>query len=82
MRQANSTFIAKLGWRVLVEPSSLWSKVLKAKFCDNRYDFDMFKARNNASNVWRGIISSDDVVRKGINMTVGNGTKTFFGNHI
>ena len=81
MRQVNSAFLAKLGWRLLAEPQSLWSKVLRAKYCDNRCDLDMFKSRQNASNAWRGIISSVDIVRKGINMAVDNGAKTFFWHH-
>ena len=81
MRQVDSAFLAKLGWRLLVEPTSLWSRVLRAKYCDNRCDMDMFQARNNAFNAWRGIMSNIDVVRKGINMVVGNGAKTFFWHH-
>lgn len=42
---------------------------------------DMFQARTNASNAWRGIMSNIDIVRKGINMAVGNGEKTFFWHH-
>ena len=64
-----------------MEPSSLWSRVLRAKYCNNRCDIDMFQARQNASNAWRGIMSSIDVVRKGINMAVGNGARTFFWHH-
>ena len=81
MRQANSAFLAKLGWRLLAEPSALWSRLLRAKYCDNRCDLDMFKDKQNASNTWRGIMSSVDIVRKGVNMAVGNGHKTFFWHH-
>ena len=81
MRQVNAAFLAKLGWRLLAEPRSLWSRVLRAKYCDNRCDMDMFKNKANASNAWRGIIQNVDVVRKGINMAVGNGAKTFFWHH-
>lgn len=54
---------------------------MRAKYCDNRCDIDMFKDKENASNAWRGIMSSIDVVRKGISMAVGNGGKTFFWHH-
>lgn len=60
---------------------SLWSRVLRAKYYDNRCDMDMFQVRRNASNAWRGIISNVDVVRKGINMAAGNGARTFFWHH-
>lgn len=81
MRQSNSAFLAKLGWRLLAEPSALWSRVLRAKYCEGRCDLDMFKEKQNASNAWRGIMSSVDIVRKGVNMAVGNGHTTFFWHH-
>lgn len=80
MRQTNTAFLTKLGWRLLMEPNSLWSRVLHAKYCDDRCDLDMFKEKN-VSNAWRGIMSSVDIVRKGMNMAVGNGQKTFFWHH-
>ena len=81
MRQVNAAFLAKLGWRLLAEPQSLWSRILRAKYCENRCDIDMFKEKANASNAWRGIIQNVDIVRKGVNMAVGNGAKTFFWHH-
>lgn len=81
MRQTNNAFLAKLGWRLLTEPTALWSRVMRAKYCDNWCDLDMFKEKSNASNAWRGIMSSVDVVRKGVNMAVGNGQQTFFWHH-
>lgn len=32
-RQANATVLTKLGWRVLIEPDVLWSRVLRYKYC-------------------------------------------------
>ena len=81
MRQANSAFLAKLGWRLLAEPALLWSRVVRAKYCNNRCDINMFKEKSNASSTWRGILSSIDIVRKGINSAVGNGAKTLFWHH-
>lgn len=81
MRQANSAFLAKLGWRVLAEPQALWSRVLRVKYCENRCDVDMFQKCANASNAWKGILENIDIVRKGINSAVGNGARTFFWHH-
>lgn len=66
---------------MLAEPQSLWARVLRAKYCNNRCDVDMFQMKQSASNVWRGIMNNIDVVKKGINMAVGNGAKTFFWHH-
>ena len=81
MRQVNAAFLAKLGWRVLAEPTALWSRMLRAKYCDNRCDIDMFREKANSSNAWWGIVQNIDIVRKGINMAVGNGARTFFWHH-
>lgn len=53
--QANSTFLTKLGWRMLVEPESLWSRVLRHKYCKGHSDIDMFAPTKNMSNVWKEI---------------------------
>ena len=81
MRQTNSAFLAKLGWRLLTEPNALWARILRSKYCEDRCDIDMFKEKANCSNAWHGIMSSIDIVRKGLSMTVGNGERTFFWHH-
>ena len=50
MRQTNSAFLTKIGWRVLAKKDKLWSKVLRSKNCDGQSDIDMFVAKSNASN--------------------------------
>ncbi|XP_074266552.1 uncharacterized protein LOC141589827 [Silene latifolia] len=77
-RQANAAFLTKLGWRVLVEPQSLWSRVLRAKYCNGRCDVDMFTSKANMSNVWAGILSHAGNIAKGTTSAVGNGHRTLF----
>ena len=81
MRQANAAFLAKLGWRVLTEPQTLWSRVLRSKYCEGRCDLDMFTLKADSSNAWRGIVENINIVQQGINAAVGNGKKTFFWHH-
>lgn len=81
MREANSAFLSKLGWRVLAEPKSLWSRVLRSKYCEGRCSIDMFKPRRDASNAWKGIIENMDILRKGLGVAVGNGSDTSFWRH-
>lgn len=81
MRQANASFLAKLGWRVLSKPKTLWSRVLQSKYCEGRCDVDMFKYKGDASNAWKGIVENIKIVQQGINSVVGNGKKTFFWHH-
>jgi len=35
MRDTNASFLTKLWWRLLAITDKLWSKVLRAKYCDN-----------------------------------------------
>lgn len=81
MRQANAAFLTKLGWRVLAEPDSLWSRVIRSKYCEGRCDLDIFKHKPGASNAWRGMVDNIDTLRQGVGMEVGNGRKTFFWHH-
>ena len=36
MRQLNSAFLMKLGWRLKTEPATLWTRLLKEKYCQKR----------------------------------------------
>ncbi|KAJ8422845.1 hypothetical protein Cgig2_033484 [Carnegiea gigantea] len=42
MRELNSASMAKLGWRMLREPASLWDRLLYHKYCRGRRGTDMF----------------------------------------
>lgn len=81
MRQVNVAFLNKLGWRVLVKPQSLWSRVMRDKCCDGRCDIGMFRNRVDASNAWKCILHNIDTLKKNVNMAVGNGTKTLYWHH-
>ena len=50
MRQVNTAFLMTLGWRLLTEQESLWSRVLRFKYCKGRCHMDMFLERTNVSN--------------------------------
>ena len=80
-RQANAAFLTKLGWRVLSEPNSLWSRVLRHKYCKGRCDIDMFTPSRNISHVWRGITENAHWINKGSAVAVGNGCATLFWDH-
>lgn len=81
MRQANAAFLTKLGWRLLSEPNSLWSRVIRHKYCKGRCDLDMFLSNPRASNVWQGILANKENIRRGVSLSLGNGKKTLFWHH-
>lgn len=78
MRQGNAAFLSKLGWRVISEPESLWSRVLRRKYGEGKCTLDMFKHKLGAFKAWRGIVDNIDVLRQGVSMAIGNGRATSF----
>ncbi|GKA76430.1 reverse transcriptase [Tanacetum coccineum] len=81
MRQANAALLTKLGWRLLAKPNSLWSQVLRSKYCKGRCDLDMFSSKKNSSNVWQGLVENAKIVRHETKFSVGNGRRTLFWDH-
>jgi len=81
IRQANLTFMTKLGWRLVTEKDSLWAQLMQPKYCARRCDTDMFVPKKDASNGWRGITESSTYIKQGIRVEVGNGRNTLFWHH-
>lgn len=81
MRQSNAATLAKIGWRMMLEPQSLWSRVLRGKYCHNRLDIDMFQPFQRSSHTWKGVIHGAQILSKGLCMAIGNGSSTLFWFH-
>lgn len=82
MRQSNAAFLTKLGWRVLSEPNSLWSRVMHNKYCHGRCDVDMsFKPTSNCSKLWKGIVENAMHIQQGSQVAIRNGKTTLFWDH-
>ena len=74
----NSAFMAKPGWKILTEKNKLWAKVITSKYMKGEAAIPKLVEKKGASNIWRGVASAGDVIRKGTCITVGNGRTTFF----
>jgi len=81
MRQLNSAFLIKLGWRIETEPTALWARVLKAKYCKGHDLDNVVAGRYSCSNAWRGIMEALDLTRQGVGITMGDGRKIKFWSH-
>ncbi|KAL5768296.1 hypothetical protein ACOSQ2_015079 [Xanthoceras sorbifolium] len=68
----NQAMLAKQGWRILNDPSSLLSRVLKAKYFPNT-NFLSSKIGWNPSFVWRSILWGRDVINKGLRWKIEDG---------
>ena len=78
MGHSNSAFLTKLRWRLLTEKEKLWSKVLRAKYCNSKCDVDMFKQKQDVSNSWKGILDNVNFLQQGLNAEAGNEERTLF----
>lgn len=62
----NMSLLAKAGWRLLKEPDSVWSRLLKAKYGGGSTLRSIFQEKQNSSNAWRGIVWSPQILHRGI----------------
>jgi hypothetical protein len=64
--------LARQGWRLLTDPSSLCAQVLRAKYYP---DGDLLKAeeQKGISYSWRSIVRGLEAIKEGIIWRVGNG---------
>ncbi|KAG7584818.1 Ribonuclease H domain [Arabidopsis thaliana x Arabidopsis arenosa] len=70
----NDAFLAKIGWRILHNPSSLLAKILLGKYCHSSSFLDC-KSPSSASHGWRGILIGRDLLKEGLGWSIGNGNK-------
>lgn len=77
-RDMNEAFMAKLGWRLLIEGDNLWAKVLISKYARHRTGKDMFQSVKGSSNAWKGITHAMQLVNTGLSHKVNRGHETKF----
>ncbi|KAJ8431324.1 hypothetical protein Cgig2_013540 [Carnegiea gigantea] len=80
MRQLNSAYLMKLGWRLATEPNSLWVKILRTKHCKSR-DAEKLERQGPMSNTWKGILESLHLTKQGVGHAIGDGRRTKFWTH-
>lgn len=77
MKNWNSISLAKLAWRFLTEPGSLWVQLIKAKyFTQGRGEND--DSRVTDSHIWRSLLHGRDVLQPGLVWRIGDGNSVNF----
>ncbi|XP_038708505.1 uncharacterized protein LOC120003559 [Tripterygium wilfordii] len=76
----NDALLAKQCWRIIVHPTSLSSRVLKAKYFPSSGFLEVSKKRN-ASFLWSSFLSARYLLLDGLKWRIGNGrTVKIWGN--
>ena len=73
----NLAFQAKLAWKVVGDNRGLWTNIIKHKYLRWSTLLD-YKSKSTGSPVWRSILQSRVIIRKGIRWKLGNGNNIRF----
>ena len=74
LEKFNLALLAKQGWRLQTNSSSLFYRVYKAKYFPG-CDFIDAKMGKQASYGWRSIMATQNLIKKGVRWQVGDGEK-------
>ena len=74
----NLALMAKLGWRLILEGDSLWARILAIKYVRGEINLGKITKKHGSSNVWRGISSAIDLLKRGARIIVYNNQNTLF----
>lgn len=74
MEDFNIALLAKQGWRIMKNPSSLFARFFKAKYFRHS-DFLRAKSYQISSYAWRSLMLAQDLLKKRTKWVVGNRTE-------
>lgn len=78
LRAFNLALLGKQIWRLIENPNSLLSRVLKAKYFPHTSILDAIP-KPGASFTWKSICAAKYLVNEGLRWRVGNGKISIFG---
>lgn len=65
-KRMNWAILAKLAWRVLNSQEEKWCETLKSKYGVGEKDGGHFRLTQRSSQVWRGLIWGEALLRQGL----------------
>ena len=75
MHQFNLAMLGKQGWRLLTQPDTLCSRVLKGRYF-SEVDFMDATLPKSASKTWRAIMAGREALQAGLIKRIGDGPST------
>lgn len=70
--------LAKLGWRLLTCDGNTWCQNLRDKYKVNEEGVWQFKHKQQASQIWKGVLWSSELLRTGLRWRITNGKSALF----
>lgn len=74
LKAFNLALLAKQGWRVQQNPSTLIHRVFKERYFEGN-PFKEAQLGNRPSYAWRSIMATKDIIVKSSRWTIGNGKR-------
>ena len=74
LRSFNLVLLAKQGWRLLTNSTSLFCRVYKAKYFQH-CSFDEATIGRNPSYAWRSLMAAQGIIKRDMRWQVGSGNK-------
>ncbi|XP_074303811.1 uncharacterized protein LOC141638297 [Silene latifolia] len=79
-RMFNLALLGKQGWRLITNSTSLWSRLMQAKYFPDS-DFMSASLGNNPSYTWRSIFEARSVLEASLRRRIGDGNDTKIWGH-
>lgn len=76
----NLSLLARQGWRIIQNPSSLIARILKAVYFPNTSFLEALMG-SHPSQIWRSILEGREVLVQGIVRRIGDGRTTEIWGH-
>ncbi|XP_074271199.1 putative mitochondrial protein AtMg00310 [Silene latifolia] len=73
-RLFNLALLGKKAWRLITNPDSLWSRLMKARYCPEG-EFMTASIGHNPSYTWRSIFEARSVLEQGLRRRIGDGNE-------
>lgn len=73
----NKALMARMGWKFVTEPDSLWASILGSKYLNNSSFFNC-EANSKSSYTWRSILKGKDILKMGSKWVILNGQRAKF----
>eukprot|EP01018_Ginkgo_biloba_P028128 Gb_09466 [translate_table: standard] len=80
LKDMNKALIGKLGWKLVTMESSVWTRILRAKYLGSPREFLSQNPLPQGSVFWNNLQMCRDLLSKGTRWRIGNGQNVDFWN--